>query len=187
MRKTSVVALGVLLSATVAACGGQMPTQTTQGANDASAMPADGNLVDQSAALDTSMNSAVTAVPGEAATTAAVAPLASPTPAPTPGATKVAATPPPGFAQCAVCHSTKPGVRGMGPSLAGVYGTKAAAVRGYTFSPAMQKSQLTWDAATLDHFLKSPRQVVPGTKMIFAGISDDTKRAAVVAYLKAIQ
>jgi cytochrome c2 len=94
--------------------------------------------------------------------------------------------PPPAFAQCRVCHSPQPGQNGVGPSLAGVFGTKAATVPGYNFSPAMQQSGLTWDEATLDRYLKAPRQVVPGTRMSFPGISDDAERAAVIAYLKAI-
>ncbi|MCM8729784.1 c-type cytochrome [Hephaestia sp. GCM10023244] len=107
-------------------------------------------------------------------------------PTPTPVAATDTPAPPPAFAQCASCHSARPGQNGVGPSLAGVFGTKAAEVAGYNFSSAMQGSGLTWDEATLDRYLKSPRQVVPGTKMTFVGIADDTKRAAVIAYLKAI-
>lgn len=108
------------------------------------------------------------------------------------GAAESAATtpqpaPPPAFAQCRACHSPEPGQNGVGPSLAGVFGSKAAAIPGYNFSPAMQRSGLTWDEATLDRYLKAPRQVVPGTRMSFPGIQDDAQRAAVIAYLKAIR
>jgi cytochrome c2 len=95
--------------------------------------------------------------------------------------------PPPAFAQCRACHSPEPGRNGVGPSLAGVFGTKAGSVPGYHFSPAMRNSGLTWDEETLDRYLKAPRQVVPGTRMSFPGIPDDTKRAVVIAYLKAIR
>ncbi|OJY71343.1 MAG: cytochrome C [Sphingobium sp. 66-54] len=103
-----------------------------------------------------------------------------------PAAAPAADAPPPAFAQCQSCHSPEAGKNGIGPSLAGVFGTKAAEVAGYDFSPAMTKSGLTWDEATLDRYLKAPQQVVPGTKMTFAGLSDDAKRAAVIAYLKSI-
>lgn len=98
-----------------------------------------------------------------------------------------AVSPPPAFAQCRSCHSPEPGKNGVGPSLAGIFGQKAAEVAGYNFSPAMKSSGLTWDEATLDRYIKSPRTVVPDTKMTYPGIQDDAKRAAVIAYLKAIQ
>jgi cytochrome c2 len=120
----------------------------------------------------------------EAATGSGVS--ASATPEATPEATIAANTAPPAFAQCQSCHSSEPGKNGVGPSLAGVFGTKAAEVAGYNFSPAMKASGLTWDEATLNRYLQSPRTVVPGTKMTFPGIKDDAKRATVIAYLKSI-
>ncbi|MDD3798803.1 MAG: c-type cytochrome [Novosphingobium sp.] len=94
--------------------------------------------------------------------------------------------PPPAFAQCRSCHSVEPGRHMVGPSLAGIYGTKAGDVAGYNFSTAMKESGLTWDEATLDKYLTAPQQVVPGTKMGFAGLKDEAKRKAVIEYLKAI-
>lgn len=94
--------------------------------------------------------------------------------------------PPAAFAQCQSCHSPEPGKNGIGPSLAGIFGEKAAEVPGYDFSSAMQESGLTWDQATLDRYLAAPQHVVPGTKMTFPGLKDDTKRAAVIDYLKSI-
>ena len=127
----------------------------------------------------------------DAATTAAAAtPAATPAPAVT---TSGAATPaaavaaaPAAFGQCKVCHSVEKGKHGVGPSLAGVYGTKAAEIADYKFSPAMQKSGLTWDDATLDRYLAAPMKVVPGTKMSFAGLADPAKRAEIIAYMKTI-
>jgi cytochrome c2 len=98
-----------------------------------------------------------------------------------------AASTPPAFAQCQSCHSATPGQNGIGPSLAGVFGTKAAEVPDYDFSDAMKKSGLTWDEATLDRYLTSPQTVVPGTKMTFPGLKDNAKRAATIAFLKSIQ
>ena len=56
----------------------------------------------------------------------------------------------------------------------------------FTYSEAMKGSGLTWDEATLDTYLTNPRGLVPGTKMAFAGIKDDAKRAEVIAYLKTL-
>lgn len=93
---------------------------------------------------------------------------------------------PPAFAQCQSCHSATPGENGIGPSLAGVFGTKAAEVPGYDFSEAMKTSGLTWDEPTLERYLEAPQTVVPGTKMTFPGLKDAAKRAATIAYLKSI-
>ncbi len=104
-----------------------------------------------------------------------------------PAVASAADAPPPAFAQCRSCHATEPGKNLIGPSLAGIFGTRAGEVPGYTFSTAMKDSGLTWDEATLDSFLKSPREIIPGTKMTYPGLKDDAKRADVIAYIKALK
>ncbi len=95
--------------------------------------------------------------------------------APTPGETL--------FQQrCATCHTIAPGAVKMGPALKGVVGSKAAAMPGYAFSPALKASGLTWTAANLDKYLAKPTSVVPGTKMTI-GLPDPAQRAAVISYL----
>lgn len=91
------------------------------------------------------------------------------------------------FAICASCHSTKPGGKAMGPSLAGVVGRKAASYPGYVYSPAFAKLAFKWTAPQLDQYLKGPAKMVPGTKMYFGGVADDAKRAAIVAYLTTLK
>lgn len=93
---------------------------------------------------------------------------------------------PAAFAQCRTCHQVEPGMHGVGPSLAKVYGTRAGEIPGYAFSAAMKSSGLTWDDATLDRFLEAPMKTVPGTKMVYPGLKDAANRAEVIAYLKAI-
>lgn len=95
--------------------------------------------------------------------------------------------PPASFSQCKTCHAVEPGKNGVGPSLAGVFGREAAQAEGFTYSTAMKESGVTWDEATLDAYLKAPQQVVPGTKMSFAGVRDDTKRAEVIDYLETLK
>lgn len=89
------------------------------------------------------------------------------------------------FRKCQACHSLDAGKNGLGPSLAGIVGEKAAAVAGYNFSPAMKASNLTWDAATLDAYLTDPQKVVPGNKMPFPGLKTERERSAVIAFLAA--
>ena len=94
---------------------------------------------------------------------------------------------PAAFGQCAACHSVEPGKHGVGPSLAGVYGTKSGEIPGYAFSDAMKAAKLTWDDATLDTYLTNPMKMVPGTKMTFAGLSDPAKRKEVIEYMKTLK
>jgi cytochrome c2 len=87
---------------------------------------------------------------------------------------------------CSACHSTDPGKNGIGPSLAGVYGKKAAHLASYDYSEAMEKSGLTWNDAGLNRFLTDPQGVVPGTKMAYPGLKDAARRRAMIDYLKTL-
>lgn len=92
------------------------------------------------------------------------------------------------FLQCQACHRVRAGEpHKIGPNLNGVYGAKAATRPGYAYSAALKKALLTWDDATLDRWLTRPGQVVPGSKMIFAGMPTADQRKAVIAYLKRAQ
>jgi cytochrome c len=88
------------------------------------------------------------------------------------------------YARCSACHTIGQSGGKMGPTLNGVVGRKAGAVAGYTYSPAMTKSGLTWNMATLAHFLEAPSKLVPGTKMFFPGFASPQDQADIVAYLK---
>ena len=88
---------------------------------------------------------------------------------------------------CGICHSVQPGKNMVGPSLAGVVGRKTGEVPGFHYSPANQGANITWDEATLDKYLQSPRTVMPGTIMTYAGLKDDTKRADLIAYLATLK
>lgn len=94
---------------------------------------------------------------------------------------------PSSFAICKSCHSVEKGKHVIGPSLFGIYGTKAGEVEGYSFSPAMKASGLTWDDATLDRFLANPMKTVPGTRMTYAGQPDAAKRQELIAYIKSLK
>jgi len=87
-------------------------------------------------------------------------------------------------AKCAICHTVEAGKNKIGPNLAGVVGRKAGTVEGFHYSDANKNSGLTWDEATLDTYLTSPKDVVKGTTMAFPGIKDATERADLIAYLK---
>lgn len=88
---------------------------------------------------------------------------------------------------CQACHSFTDKTNKVGPSLQGVVGRKPASFEGFAYSDAFKKYAETaaaWDDATLDAYLKNPREVVPGTKMAFTGVKDDAQRADLIAFLK---
>ena len=88
------------------------------------------------------------------------------------------------FKKCAICHTIGPdAVNKVGPELNGVVGRPAGSVPGYNYSQANKGSGIVWDEATLTKYLADPRGVVPGTKMTFAGLKDETDIANVIAYL----
>lgn len=89
------------------------------------------------------------------------------------------------FKLCASCHQIGPYARaGFGPQLTGVIGRKAGSTSDYRYSDAMQKSGIVWSEDKLAAFLRAPKDVVPGTKMRFWGISDEQKIADLLAYLR---
>ena len=89
--------------------------------------------------------------------------------------------------QCALCHATQPSRNMIGPSLAGIVGRKTGSVPGYSYSVANKNANITWTPETLDKYLASPRTVIPGTKMPYAGLNDPTKRADLIAYLATLK
>ena len=88
------------------------------------------------------------------------------------------------FKKCHACHNVGEGAKNaVGPELNGIVGRKAGMAEGYNYSDANKSSGITWDAATLDVYLKDPKAKVPGTKMAFPGLPNDKDRADVIAYL----
>jgi cytochrome c len=52
-----------------------------------------------------------------------------------------------------------------------------------TYSEALQDADFVWDAERLDHWLQNPQTFLPGNRMAFAGVGDETERRDVIAYL----
>jgi cytochrome c len=88
------------------------------------------------------------------------------------------------FKQCAACHSiVAGGANGTGPALHGVLGRAKGSVAGFTYSDGLKAKGGAWTFEDLDAWLLNPRKYVEGTKMTYAGIADNDKRASVIAYL----
>ena len=88
------------------------------------------------------------------------------------------------FAKCQACHAVGPGAKNkLGPELNGLAGRPAGAAAGYQYSPALKSAGFTWDQSTFADFMQNPRTKVPGNKMAFAGMRDQSEIASLWAYL----
>ena len=86
---------------------------------------------------------------------------------------------------CASCHTfEKGGADKQGPNLHGIVGLARAHKAGFAYSAAMKSAGGTWTYENLFAFLEKPAKVMPGTAMVFAGLSKAQDRANVIAYLR---
>src|SRR5690606_1153186 len=95
------------------------------------------------------------------------------------------------FRRCQACHTVEEGgANRVGPNLWDIVNHTIATREGFSYSAALrefsQGGQEVWDYEHLDHFLLSPRGLVPGTAMSFAGLSNIEDRANVIAYLRTL-
>ena len=88
------------------------------------------------------------------------------------------------FAQCRSCHTIDPaGGNRVGPNLHGVFGREVGTAPNFNYSQALHDANFTWDADHLDHWLSNPQTALPGNRMAFAGVHDETQRRDLIAYL----
>jgi cytochrome c len=88
---------------------------------------------------------------------------------------------------CNLCHEAVAGKNRVGPSLFGVVGRKAGSLPGFSYSDANKESGITWNVDVLSHYIAAPQAIVPGTKMVYAGLKDEQKRADLISYLSTLR
>ena len=88
------------------------------------------------------------------------------------------------FRKCSPCHSVGEDARNkVGPELNGLDGRKSGTAAEYSYSEANKNSGITWGADTFKDYIQNPMAKMPGTKMAFAGIKNDTEITNLWAYL----
>lgn len=83
--------------------------------------------------------------------------------------------------RCGGCHSLTQD--GEGPRLGGVFGRTSGTVPSYQYSAALKKAHIVWNDTTLEKWLTSPDQMVPGTEMDFY-VPKPEERQEIIRYLK---
>lgn len=92
------------------------------------------------------------------------------------------------FGRCTACHTVESGgANKVGPNLWDIVNRPVASHEGFAYSGAMKEfsegGTVVWDYDHLDHFIASPKGLVRGTAMGFAGLKNPQDRADIIAYL----
>ena len=89
------------------------------------------------------------------------------------------------FKKCALCHKIGPGATNLvGPVLNGLDGRHSGSVAGFNYSDANKNSGIVWSEQTFEDYIKDPKAKIPGTTMVFAGITNEQEAKDLWAYLK---
>lgn len=88
---------------------------------------------------------------------------------------------------CQACHSFEEGgaVR-LGPTLYGISGRAVGGYGDFEYSEVMAGQGGDWTLELLDTFLAAPMEDMPGTRMIYAGVTDQQERADIIAHLNTL-
>lgn len=88
--------------------------------------------------------------------------------------------------RCQSCHTVNEGARHLvGPNLHGMFGQRAGRAEGFDYSAALEGADFTWTPQALDEWLANPRTFLPGNRMSFAGLRNQSDRNDLIAWLAA--
>src|SRR5246500_4374453 len=88
------------------------------------------------------------------------------------------------FNKCLACHAIGEGAKNkVGPELNGLDGRHSGSAPDYNYSDANKNSGITWNKDQFLEYIKDPKAKIPGTKMAFAGIKNETEAQNLWAYI----
>jgi cytochrome c len=89
------------------------------------------------------------------------------------------------FRKCLPCHAVGEDAKNkIGPVLNGLDGRKSGTGESYNYSEANKNAGITWGDESFKEYIANPMTRIPGTKMAFAGIKNETEIANLWAFLK---
>jgi cytochrome c len=68
--------------------------------------------------------------------------------------------------------------------LHGIFSRKAGELSDFRYSPAMKRSGVGWTPESLDKYIADPQAFIPANRMPYAGMSNASDRADLIAYLQ---
>lgn len=90
--------------------------------------------------------------------------------------------------QCRACHQLGETARNtVGPQLNGLFGRRAGSVPGFNYSLAYKTpavAEKVWAEDNFATYIRDPRAVTPGTRMVFLGVRDAAQIANLTAFLR---
>ncbi len=93
--------------------------------------------------------------------------------------------------KCGACHDLSKRKRNIvGPPLFGIVGRPSGGVVSFKYSKAFKQKTadgLVWTIANLDTYLTNPKEFIPGTKMLFAGVINPKQRKNLLTYLRTLK
>jgi cytochrome c len=85
---------------------------------------------------------------------------------------------------CRACHSfDREGPNMIGPALYGFFGSEVGSQSGFEYSAVMRNADFVWTPEALNAWLAQPRRFLPGNRMTFAGVRQQSDRDDLIAYL----
>ncbi len=89
--------------------------------------------------------------------------------------------------RCKACHTVKKGKHKVGPSLVGIVGRKAGTADGFKKYKGLKGSDIVWDDAKMDGWLKNPKKFLGKRTTMTFKLKKAGERADVIAYLKTLK